>query len=95
MNVPPSPEQVNNFYDDPDNPDALKATVECKDEQWMSAWSDAAELIYQAIIEVIQDGTWDWDVFKTRCEMVVIILNEVGDTETGQRQAIRTILTAQ
>ena len=61
----------------------------------MSAWSDAAELIYQAIIEVIQDGTWDWDVFKTRCEMVVIILNEVGDTETGQRQAIRTILTAQ
>ena len=97
LNVSPSPEQAKVYYQDPN--DQVKspviAMVECNDEHWMSAWSDAAELIYQAIIEVIQDGTWDWDVFKTRCEMVVIILNEVGDTETGQRQAIRTILTAQ
>lgn len=95
LNVSPSPEQVDNFYDDPDNPDALKATVECEDEHWMSAWSDSAELIYQAIVRAVEEERWNWDVFKTKCRMAVIILNELGDEETGQRQAIRTILTVQ
>ena len=59
----------------------------------MSAWSDSAELIYQAIVLAVKEGRWSWDVFKTKCGMAVIILNELGDTETGQRQAIKTILT--
>ena len=59
----------------------------------MSAWSNSAELIYRAIVRAVEEGRWDWDVFKTKCEMAVIILNELGDTETGQRQAIRTMLT--
>ena len=94
MNVPPSREQVDNFYD---NPTVLEATVECKDEHWMSAWSDSAELIYQAIVLAVEEGRWDWDVFKANCECetVTIFLSEMGDEETGQRQAIRTMLTVQ
>ena len=90
LNVSPSPKQVDNFYD---NPNELEATVECTDEHWMSAWSDSAELIYQAIVLAVEEGRWSWDVFKTKCGMAVITLNELGDTETGQRQAIRTTLT--
>ena len=90
MNVSPSREQVDNFYD---NPNVLEATVECTDEHWMSAWSDSAELIYQAIVLAVEEGRWSWEEFETKCRMVVIILNELGDKETGQRQAIKTILT--
>ena len=94
LNVSPSPEQVDDFYADPDIlTSALKATVECKDEHWMSAWSDSAELIYQAIVLAVEEGRWDWDEFKTTWDSVTITLHEIGDEEMGQRQAIRTMLT--
>ena len=97
LNVSPSLEQVETFYNNPTDAtySSLIAMVECNDKHWMSAWSDSAELIYQAITLAVEEERWDWEAFKNKCEMAVIILNEVGDTETGQRQAIRTILTAQ
>ena len=96
LNVSPSPEQIDKFYAGPDRFTSLVATVECEDEHWMSAWSDSAELIYRAIVLAVEEGRWDWDVFKANCERkaVTIFLSEMGDEETGQRQAISTTLTA-